>query len=57
MGRFESELLAFVRSGKSAILDEIKNTGNLSDENKEALKAAIDEFKGKICTIVVTCLI
>ena len=47
IGRFESELLAFVRSEKSSILDEIKNTGNLSDENKEALKVAIDEFKGK----------
>ncbi len=47
IGRFESELLVFIRSEKTAILDEIKNTGNLSDANKEALKAAIDEFKGK----------
>ncbi len=45
--RFEEEMLAYLRSEKLHILDDIKNTGDLSDDNKAALKAAIDEFKGK----------
>ncbi len=45
--RFEEEMLAYLRSEKVHILDDIKNTGDLSDDNKAALKAAIDEFKGK----------
>ncbi len=47
IGRFESELLEYLRNEKSQILDDIKTTGNLSDQNKDALKAAIEEFKGK----------
>ncbi len=47
IGRFESELLDYLRSEKSQILDNIKTTGQLSDQNKDALTAAIEEFKGK----------
>ncbi len=47
IGRFESELLDYLRSEKSQILDDIKTTGQLSDQNKDALTAAIEEFKGK----------
>ncbi len=47
ISRFENELLDYIRTEKSAILDDIKNSGNLSDANKDALIAAIDAFKGK----------
>ncbi len=47
IGRFEGELLEYLRNEKSQILDDIKTTGQLSDQNKDALTAAIEEFKGK----------
>ena len=47
IGRFESELLTYLRAEKGTILDAIKTTGDLSDQNKEALRSAIEEYKGK----------
>ncbi len=44
--RFASELLNFLRKEKSEILSTIRVSGDLSNEIKEKLKAAIEEFKG-----------
>ncbi|MGW5051941.1 F0F1 ATP synthase subunit alpha [Actinokineospora sp. NPDC004072] len=43
--RFEAELLENVRHRNAGILDEIRTTGKLTDENTERLVAAIEEFK------------
>jgi len=43
--RFESELLAFMEEQHQGILNEIAETGNLSDELSEGLKKVIEEFK------------
>lgn len=43
--KFEDELLEFMRNQKSDILNEIKETGDLSAELDKKIAAAIDEFK------------
>ena len=45
--RFEDELLAYMRDHQSALLAEIGQTRDLSDETKAQLDAAIAEFKGR----------
>ena len=48
--RFESELLAFMERQHQDILNEIVETGNLSDELSDKLKKAIEGFKGEFKT-------
>ncbi|GAA4417214.1 F0F1 ATP synthase subunit alpha [Actinokineospora soli] len=43
--RFESELLENLRHRQAGILEEIRSTGKLADDNTERLVAAIEEFK------------
>jgi F-type H+/Na+-transporting ATPase subunit alpha len=43
--RFESELLDFIRRSRGGILDDIRETGQLSEDTETALKDAIAEFK------------
>ncbi len=43
--RFESEFLAFIGSNKPEILQSITDTKDLTSDNENALKAAIDQFK------------
>lgn len=43
--RFESEFLAFIESNKPEILQSITDTKDLTSDNENALKAAIDQFK------------
>ena len=43
--KFESELLQFMHDRHQEILNDIRDTGALSDELTESLKAAIAEFK------------
>ncbi|WP_457570717.1 F0F1 ATP synthase subunit alpha [Desulfovulcanus sp.] len=43
--KFEDELLEFMRNQKADILNEIKETGDLSAELDKKIAAAIDEFK------------
>ena len=47
ISRFESEMLEFLRKEKPEILNNIRTTGDLPNEAKAALKAAIEEFKAK----------
>ncbi|MGG3280816.1 F0F1 ATP synthase subunit alpha [Paenibacillus solani] len=43
--RFESEFLVFIESNKPEILQSITDTKDLTSDNENALKAAIDQFK------------
>jgi F-type H+-transporting ATPase subunit alpha len=43
--RFEAELLENLRHRQAGILEEIRTTGKLADDNTERLVAAIEEFK------------
>ena len=43
--RFESEFLAFIGSNKPEILQSITDTKDLTSDNENSLKAAIDQFK------------
>ncbi len=45
--RFESELLDYARRNAEGILDEIRDTKALSDENAERLVDTVKEFKGQ----------
>lgn len=45
--RFEMEVLSFLRKEKIDLLKSIRESRDLSDDNKVALKAAIEEFKEK----------
>ncbi|QXM06707.1 F0F1 ATP synthase subunit alpha [Crassaminicella indica] len=44
--KFEVEFYEFMENKHSEIGEEIRSTGNLSEELEEKLKAAIEEFKG-----------
>ncbi len=44
LGRYEEEMLGFIRTRHAEILDEIRETAQLSDELAEKLTAALDEF-------------
>ncbi|KOP66167.1 ATP F0F1 synthase subunit alpha [Bacillus sp. FJAT-18019] len=50
--RFESEFLAFIESNKPEILQSIRDTKDLTSDNENALKAAIDQFKKGFATSV-----
>jgi F-type H+-transporting ATPase subunit alpha len=39
-------MLEFMDSKHRDLLDEIKNTGDISDELEQKLKSALDEFRG-----------
>jgi F-type H+/Na+-transporting ATPase subunit alpha len=45
IGRFEAELIEFIRRGHGGVLDGIRETGQLSDDAETSLKDAIAEFK------------
>jgi F-type H+-transporting ATPase subunit alpha len=47
IGRYESEMLDFMRSRHAEILQTIRSTGKLEDDVEKKLAAALDEF-GKI---------
>ncbi|MCA9077697.1 MAG: F0F1 ATP synthase subunit alpha [Planctomycetaceae bacterium] len=47
VARAEKEMLQFIREEKSEVRDAIVNTGDLSDETIEALKAALTEFASR----------
>ena len=44
VGRYERELLEWMRSNKADILDEIRKSGQFEDETEQKLIAALDEF-------------
>jgi F-type H+-transporting ATPase subunit alpha len=44
--RFEKELLQYMRDRQPEILAAIRDSGNLSDETKEKMNAALDTFRG-----------
>jgi F-type H+-transporting ATPase subunit alpha len=43
--KFEGEWLAFMRASKADLRKSIADAGDLGEENRDALKAALDEFK------------
>jgi F-type H+-transporting ATPase subunit alpha len=45
IGRFESEFLDHLRRDEEGALAEIRDSGELSDDNSERLVRAVDEFK------------
>ena len=45
IGKFESELLAYMHSRESELLKKIGKAKELTNEDKEALKSAIENFK------------
>ena len=45
--RFESEFLDHLRRNEAGILDEIRDTGQLSDETVDRLESAVTRFKGE----------
>jgi F-type H+-transporting ATPase subunit alpha len=45
IGRYEAELLEFMRSSKSDILEAIESSGKFEDETEQKLIAALDEFR------------
>jgi F-type H+-transporting ATPase subunit alpha len=45
IGRFESELIDYIRRSHGGVLDGIRETGQLSDDAETSLKDAIAEFK------------
>ncbi len=47
IGKFQDELFEYMENTNKDILDEIKNTGDLSDQTKEKLNGAIEGFKKK----------
>ena len=47
LGRFEEELLTYMRDRQPELMQTIKDSGELSDDNKDKLAAAIEEFKGR----------
>jgi len=46
IGRFEAELLAYMRDHQSELMRAIYESRDLNDEAREKLNAAIEEFKG-----------
>jgi len=44
IGRYEHEMLSYLRSNHAGILSTIAESGVLSEETEEKLKAALDEF-------------
>jgi F-type H+-transporting ATPase subunit alpha len=44
VGRFEETMLAHMRAEHAGVLDTIRTTGDLSDETRALLKAALDSF-------------
>ena len=45
VSEFEAGLLEYIETGFSSILEEIDRTGELSDDTKDSLKKATEEFK------------
>jgi F-type H+-transporting ATPase subunit alpha len=48
--RFEKEFLDYLKSDKSAVLDAIRETKDLSDDTVQQLEQAIGAFKGRFTT-------
>ena len=44
IGRYEHELLEWLRGSKADILDEIRSSGKFEDATEQKLRAALDEF-------------
>ena len=48
LGRFEEELLAYLRDAHSQTLEGIRSRGDLSDDAESDLRSAIGEFKANV---------
>jgi F-type H+-transporting ATPase subunit alpha len=45
--RYEKEMISFMESSYSDVLDTIRDKKALDDELQDKIKAALDEFKGQ----------
>jgi len=44
LGRYEQELLSYMKSRKSEVLEELKSTGKLEGDIEKRLRDALTEF-------------
>ncbi len=44
LGRYEREMLEYIRTSHADILETIRSTGKLEDDTKQKLIAALDAF-------------
>ena len=44
LGRYENELLSYMKSRKQEVLDELKSTGKLEGDIEKRLRDALTEF-------------
>ena len=51
VGRFEEELLRFMRDDHKDLLATIRKEKELTDDSEEQLKSAIEKFTKRICII------
>jgi F-type H+-transporting ATPase subunit alpha len=50
LGRYEKELLSFMKSRKQSLLDELKSTGKLEGDTEKQLRDALTEFAKQFST-------
>ena len=47
IGEFQTELFDYIDNGRPEIIDSIRDTKDLTSDNEEALKSALEEFVKK----------
>ena len=50
IGRYERELMSFIKSRKQSLLDEVKSTGKLEGDSEKQLRDALTEFAKQFST-------
>jgi F-type H+/Na+-transporting ATPase subunit alpha len=50
LGRYERELMSFIKARKQTLLDEIKSTGKLEGDSEKQLRDALTEFAKQFST-------
>jgi F-type H+-transporting ATPase subunit alpha len=50
LGRYETELMSFIKSRKASLLDEIRNTGKIEGDTEKQLRDALTEFAKQFST-------
>jgi F-type H+/Na+-transporting ATPase subunit alpha len=50
LGRYEKELLSYMKSRKQSLLDELKSTGKLEGDTEKQLRDALTDFAKQFST-------
>jgi F-type H+-transporting ATPase subunit alpha len=50
LGRYEKELMSFIKSRKESLLAEVKSTGKLEGDTEKQLRDALTEFAKQFST-------